>query len=113
MRAEKAELSNVATTAGVETLRNERKLRLVTKDEEGFNVYLLPNGVYGFTFAPGLQEVPLADQPRQVTYERELQSFVAVLRGEQAPDRSLDHEILVQETLLRTTRGIEGRDDNA
>ena len=69
MRAEKAELSNVATTAGVETLRNERKLRLVTKEEEGFNVYQLPNGVYGFTFAPGLQEVPLYSKRPFHSYE--------------------------------------------
>jgi predicted dehydrogenase len=65
----------------------------------------LEKGAAGYT--AGIQEVPLADQPRQVTYERELSAFVAVLRGEQAPDRSLDHEILVQETLLRTTRGEE------
>jgi predicted dehydrogenase len=59
-------------------------------------------------FSAGLQSVPLAEQPRQTQYERELAAFVAVLRGEKAPDRTLDQEILVQETLLRTTRGIGG-----
>jgi predicted dehydrogenase len=59
-------------------------------------------------FQAGVQVVPMADQPRQVQYERELAAFVAVLRGERAPDRSLDHELLVQETLLRTTGGIPG-----
>jgi predicted dehydrogenase len=60
-------------------------------------------------YAAGLQSVPVADQPRQVQYERELAAFVATLRGEQAPDRSLDHDLVVQETLLRTTRGIDAR----
>jgi predicted dehydrogenase len=57
-------------------------------------------------FLAGAQNVPLAEQPRQVQYERELAAFVAALRGEKAPDRTLDEEVLVQETLLRATRGI-------
>ena len=40
-------------------------------------------------------------------YDLELESFLATIAGEQAPDRSLDHELLVQETLLRATGGIE------
>jgi len=40
---------------------------------------------------------------RQTLYDRELVAFVGVLRGQQAPDRSPEHELLVQETLLRTT----------
>jgi len=40
-------------------------------------------------------------QSRQELYELELRAFVATLRGQQPPDRSLDHELLVQETLLR------------
>ena len=59
-------------------------------------------------YATGTQSVPLDRQPRQVLYGRELASFVATLNGDQAPDRSLDHEALVQETLLRAT-GDEGR----
>ncbi len=54
-------------------------------------------------FVTGVQKVSLDPQPRQVLYDRELVAFVAALRGEQAPDRSLDHELLVQETLLRAT----------
>ena len=46
---------------------------------------------------------------RQELYERELAAFVCVLRGQQPPDRSLAHERLVQETLLRAT----GRLDDA
>jgi hypothetical protein len=59
MRAEKVVATSIASTAAVETLRVERSLRVVEKEEEGFNVYDLPHGVYGFTFAPGLREVPL------------------------------------------------------
>jgi predicted dehydrogenase len=41
--------------------------------------------------------------PRQELYNRELAAFVGVLRGERAADRSPEHELLVQETLLRAT----------
>jgi hypothetical protein len=41
-------------------------------------------------------------------YERELVAFLAVVRGEQTPDRPLAHELLVQETLLRATGRIPG-----
>jgi len=52
----------------------------------------------------GMQVVSLAEQPRQTLYERELVAFLGVLRGERAPDRGYDHELLVQETLLRATQ---------
>ena len=54
----------------------------------------------------GWQDIPIETQPRQVQYDRELAAFVAVLRGEQAPDRSVEHELTVQETLLRAVQGI-------
>ncbi len=57
-------------------------------------------------YQAGQQPVPLAPQPRQALYERELVAFLATLDGKQPPDRSLDHEILVQETLLRATGEI-------
>lgn len=53
----------------------------------------------------GEQIVPISPQTRQELYERELEAFVATLSGRRAPDRSLDHELLVQETVLRATRG--------
>ena len=59
-------------------------------------------------FSAGEQIVPVPTQSRQQTYEEELVAFVATLRGEQAPDRSPEHELLVQETLLRLTGRIEG-----
>jgi predicted dehydrogenase len=59
-------------------------------------------------YATGRQAVPIAEQPRQTLYDRELVAFVATLKGEREPDRSLDHELLVQETLLRATQGLDG-----
>ena len=43
---------------------------------------------------------------RQQLYERELVAFLDTLRGGQPPDRSPEHELLVQETLLRATGRI-------
>ncbi len=57
-------------------------------------------------FDAGAQIVPVAAQSRQQTYEEELVAFVATLRGQQPPDRPPEHELLVQETLLRLTGKI-------
>lgn len=43
----------------IEQLRSERGLRALTSQEEGTDIYHLPNGVFGFTYAPGLKEVPV------------------------------------------------------
>lgn len=52
-------------------------------------------------YAAGEHVIDVGYQSRQDLYERELEAFVAVLQRRQAPDRGLDHESLVQETLLR------------
>ena len=54
----------------------------------------------------GAQWVPVREQSRQQLYELELQAFVSALRGQQPPDRPHDHDLLVQETLLRLTGRI-------
>ena len=54
-------------------------------------------------YVQGDQLVPFEGIGRQGLYDLELQAFVRVLKGQQKPDRSLDHELLVQETLLRGT----------
>lgn len=54
----------------------------------------------------GVQAVPVKPQSRQDLYDCELKAFVATLRGEQPPSRPLDHDLLVQETLLRLTGRI-------
>jgi predicted dehydrogenase len=53
------------------------------------------------------QITQLEPTQRQELYDRELAAFVGVLRG-QPPDRSPDHERLVQETLLRATGRLPG-----
>ena len=54
----------------------------------------------------GEQRIPVRPQTRQELYELELRAFVATLRGQQPADRPLEHELLVQETLLRVTGRI-------
>jgi predicted dehydrogenase len=57
-------------------------------------------------FEKGLQHVPFAGTTRQRSYELELDAFIPIALGERPPDRPLEHEILVQETLLRGTGSI-------
>jgi predicted dehydrogenase len=57
-------------------------------------------------FPAGVQTVSLSGMPRRRTYKLELDAFLPAVRGERPPDRSLDHELLVQETLLRATGRI-------
>lgn len=57
-------------------------------------------------YAKGIHNVPWEAQTRQNMYDRELEAFVEILRGERKPDRDYDHDLLVQETLLRATGGI-------
>ena len=56
------------------------------------------------SFPAGVSTVKLEDRRR---YVASLEAFVKDLRGEKEPDRSLDHELLVQETLLRATGRIQ------
>ena len=52
-------------------------------------------------YAKGEQIVQVTPTPRDQAYRHELAAFVGTLRGTQPPDRSLDHELLVEETLHR------------
>ena len=54
----------------------------------------------------GESRVPVAGRSRQALYDLELASFLKTISGKQPPDRPLSHELLVQETLLRATRGL-------
>jgi predicted dehydrogenase len=55
-------------------------------------------------YAEGWQTVPVENRPR---YVESLRAFIADIRGEKSPDRSLDHEFTVQETVLRAAGMIE------
>ncbi len=54
-------------------------------------------------YSQGEQIVNIDGESRQRTYELELEAFLATIAGTQPPDRPVEHELLVQETLLRAT----------
>jgi hypothetical protein len=53
----------------VEDLRQKHQVRLVNEQEEGSGVDRLPNGVYGYTYAPGVDQAPLFQQPKFQSFE--------------------------------------------
>lgn len=57
------------------------------------------------SYPTGVSIISLEARPR---YVASLNAFIQDVRGEKQPDRSLDHELLVQETLLRATGQIDG-----
>ena len=59
-------------------------------------------------FEAGVQFVDVAQQSRQGLYDLELEAFLAAIRGTRAPDRSYEHELLVQETVLRGVGRLSG-----
>ena len=65
-----------------EKLRVEHRLRPVTPEEEGLGVNALPNGVYGFTYSPAMENSPLYAERRFRCYEtHRLQDGTVVLLG--------------------------------
>jgi predicted dehydrogenase len=54
-------------------------------------------------YARGEQFVDVEPTPRSISFPRELDAFLAAIRGERPPTRSLDHELAVEETLHRAT----------
>ncbi|MSP11530.1 MAG: Gfo/Idh/MocA family oxidoreductase [Chloroflexi bacterium] len=60
------------------------------------------------SYQAGEHLIPLPEQSRQDLYNLELEAFLATIQGRQARDRPPQHDLLVQETLLRATGGIPG-----
>ncbi len=56
-------------------------------------------------YSKGWQTISVPELPR---YDGELKAFVADIKGEKIPDRSLYHELIVQETVLRASRSVNG-----
>ena len=54
-------------------------------------------------YPSGISIIKLEDRRR---YVNSLQAFIQDLRDDKQPDRSLDHELVVQETILRATGQI-------
>ena len=52
-----------------EEIRASHGVRLVGDDEEGTGVDALPDGVYGYTYSPGLSNAPLFATRRYRSYE--------------------------------------------
>jgi predicted dehydrogenase len=74
----------------VEHFESSRRIRLcLNRARDGFQV--------------GEQIVSTAAQSRQELYGLELDAFLAAIKGQRLLDRSFEHELLVQETLLRCT----------
>lgn len=92
--ARRFEVYGTSGSAIMEPFEPARRIRLCLNEASG-------------DYQRGEQVVPVRDVPRDTLYERELDAFVAVVRGERAPDRPLAHELMVQETLLRATGGID------
>jgi hypothetical protein len=61
--------SDQTATVDQEALREAHQVRLVLDAEEGSGVNLLPGGVYGFTYSPGLPNAPLFAVRRYRSYE--------------------------------------------
>jgi hypothetical protein len=61
--------ADIATTGEQEALRQTHRVRVVTPAEEGTGVNALPDGVYGFTYSPGLKNAPLFATRRFRSYE--------------------------------------------
>jgi predicted dehydrogenase len=89
-QARRFEVYGTHGTAVTEPFDPGQSIRLVLTEQTG-------------PYAAGEQLLTLPTVTRQQLYERELAAFLATLRGEQPPDRTPEHELLVQETLLRAT----------
>ncbi|MSO31038.1 MAG: hypothetical protein EXQ48_08900 [Acidobacteria bacterium] len=61
--------ANTPTRADQETLRESGGVRVVTEQEEGSGVNILPDGVFGYTYSPGLPNAPLFATRRYRSYE--------------------------------------------
>ncbi len=59
-------------------------------------------------YVEGEQVVEVVTTTRQDLYDLELAAFVEAIGGKREPDRSYDHELLVQESLLRATGELIG-----
>ena len=72
--------------------------------EPGSKVRLVLDEARG-GYQKGEQIVEMTPTPRSISFPAELASFIATVRGT-APDRSLEHELLVEETLHRAVGTI-------
>ena len=68
-------------------LRAKHQVRSLTDREDGTGLHRLPNGVCGFTYAPGPRDAPLFRTPRPHTFEvHKLADGKVMLVGYVAPE---------------------------
>jgi predicted dehydrogenase len=90
--ARRFEVYGTGGTAIMEPFEPADTLRLTLKEAKG-------------EYPAGESIIKLEARPR---YAASFASFVRNINGESEPDRSLDHELLVQETLMRATGALPG-----
>jgi hypothetical protein len=64
-----ADAAATATTASRETLRASRTLRPLTKEEDGTDIFHLPNGIFGFTYSAAQKEMPVFTKQPHNSFE--------------------------------------------
>ena len=89
--ARRFEVYGTSGSAIMEPMEPAETIRLALEEPQGH-------------YPAGVSTVQIEHRPR---YVASLAAFVQDIRGEKQPDRSLDHELLVQETLLRATSALQ------
>lgn len=64
-----AQINTVPGEEQRRTLRQKHHVRPVAGQEEGTGLHRLPNGVYGFTYAPAMEEAPLFQEYKYQAFE--------------------------------------------
>jgi hypothetical protein len=78
----------------LKALREEHGVRLLTEQEEGFGLAGVPQGVYGFAYAPGADEIPLFRNKTFQSFEvHKLTSGAELLIGFVTPKEAIDIEM--------------------
>jgi hypothetical protein len=62
-------MSATASAQETERLRRERNLRELKSEEEGTDVFKLPDGLYGFTYSAGQNEMPIFSKNPYSSFE--------------------------------------------
>jgi hypothetical protein len=93
--------TNTPATADQETLRRTSEVRIVAEAEEGTGLNALPEGVYGYTYSPGLVNAPLFSTRRYRSYEiHKLASGEAYITGFATPDDAARMETAAGEVMV-------------
>ena len=96
-------------TPDQELLRLAHQVRVVADNEEGNGVNVLPGGVFGFTYSPGLPNAPLFAVRRYRSYEtHKLPSGDVFVIGFAQPDVARELSTAGQEMTLQIHPQPEG-----